>query len=218
MSVAEVLLFTHTDGSVCLYIHYKLGVMRMHEKLDNSKKFYRVVTCAIVAMGIVASSSVASALQRPAGKSKDSLVVVAPLEPVSMNPLKQANSFGSFWQPVTEAVIGLDSDFKITKQSLVVGWQQTVPGTWRLNLRPKIKFTNGEPWDAAALAFTLTTYRDTLGAPMRSYLTKLTSTSVISPTVLDVVFSAADSSIPSVLSAVRALPPVHYAKVGHDGF
>ena len=53
---------------------------------------------------------------------------------------------------------------------------------------------------------------------MRSYLTKLTSTSVISPTVLDVVFSAADSSIPSVLSAVRALPPVHYAKVGHDGF
>lgn len=218
MPVPEVLLFIHTDGSVCLYIHYKLGVMQMHKGLDNSKKFYRIVTCAIVAMGIVASSSVASATQRPSNKSKNSLVVVAPLEPVSMNPVKQANSFGNFWQNVTEAVVGLDANFNITKNNLVVGWNQTVPGTWRLNLRPKIKFTNGEPWDATALAFTLTTYRDTVGAPMRSYLTKLTSTSVVSPTVLDVVFSAADSSIPFVLSSIRALPPVYYAQVGHDGF
>ena len=190
----------------------------MHKKLINSRKFYQIVTCAIVATGIVASSSIASATQRPTSKSKDSLVVVAPIEPVSMNPIKQANSFGNFWQPVLEPLVVLDSNFKITKQGLVIGWKQTVPGTWRLILRSGIKFTNGEKWDAKALAFTLTSYRDTVGAPMRSYLTKLTSTRVISPTVLDVVFSAADSSIPSVLSSIRALPPVYYAQVGHDGF
>ena len=184
----------------------------------RSKKFARALVSVVLATGVLASASVASATQRTTGKKSDTLGIVAAVEPASMNPVKQANSFGNFWEQVQEPIVKLSNDFKITKNGLVTDWKQTTPGTWRLTLRSGVKFTNGEAWDATALAFTLVTYRDTVGAPMKSYLTKLTSTSVVSPTVLDVVFSAADSSIPAVLSAIRALPPVYYAQVGHDGF
>jgi peptide/nickel transport system substrate-binding protein len=184
----------------------------------RSKKFARVIVGVVLATGVLASATTASASQKITGKKSDTLGIVAPVEPASMNPVKQANSFGNFWEQVQEPIVKLSSDFKITKNGLVTDWKQTVPGTWRLTLRSGVKFTNGEPWDAAALAFTMTTYRDTVGAPMRAYLTKLTTTKVVSPTVLEAVFSAADSSIPAVLSSVRALPPVYYAQVGHDAF
>jgi len=149
---------------------------------------------------------------------KDTLVVVAALEPANMNPVKQANSFGNFWQPVVEPLVRTDVNFGLLKTGLVKNWRQIIPGTWRFELQKGIKFTNGEPWDATAMAFTLTTYRDTIGAPMRAYLLKITGFTVVSPTELNVSLSAPDNSLPAILTAIRALPPVHYSQVGHDGF
>ena len=145
----------------------------------RSKKFARALVSVVLATGVLASASVASATQRTTGKKSDTLGIIAAVEPASMNPVKQANSFGNFWEQVQEPIVKLSNDFKITKNGLVTDWKQTTPGTWRLTLRSGVKFTNGEPWDAAALAFTMTTYRDTVGAPMRAYLTKITTKKVV---------------------------------------
>lgn len=151
-------------------------------------------------------------------KTKDTLRIVYAIEPVNMNPVKQANSFGNFWEAISEPLVLQDYNFRLTPNGIITSWSQKTPGTWRFTIRPGLKFTNGEPLDAAAVGFTMTTYRDTIGAPMRAYLLKLQSTTVVSKTVLEATFSAGDLSIPAVLSSVRALPPTYYAQVGHDGF
>lgn len=151
-------------------------------------------------------------------QSKDTLRIVAAIEPVNMNPVKQANSFGNFWEPINEPLIKQDKNFQLTKNGIITNWQQKKPGEWTFTIRPNLKFTNGEPLDAAAVGFTLETYRDTVGAPMRAYLTKMVSTRAVNKTTLVATFQAGDLSIPAVLSSVRALPRVYYSQVGHDAF
>lgn len=151
-------------------------------------------------------------------QSKDTLRIVAAIEPVNMNPVKQANSFGNFWEPINEPLIKQDKNFRLTKNGIITNWQQKTPGVWTFTIRPNLKFTNGEPLDAAAVGFTMETYRDTVGAPMRAYLTKLVSTKAVNKTTLEATFQAGDLSIPAVLSSVRALPRVYYSQVGHDAF
>jgi len=151
-------------------------------------------------------------------KPKDTLRIVYAIEPVNMNPVKQANSFGNFWESISEPLVKQDYNFQLTREGIINSWAQTSPGVWRFTIRPGLKFTNGEPLDAAAVGFTMTTYRDTVGAPMRAYLLKLVSTRAVSKNVLEATFSEGNLSIPAVLSSVRALPPSYYAQVGHDGF
>ena len=178
---------------------------------------FKVLVFIWVAVGLIGSSSVL-AVERPMDNKKDDILkIVGAVEPANMNPVKQANSFGTYWQPVVEPLIRTDLKFRPIKTGLVTDWKRISPGTWQFTLQKGVTFTNGEPWDSSAMAFTLNTYRDTVGAPMRAYLGKI-KTSVVSPTVLDVVSSQPDSSIPFVMTAIRALPPVHYAKLGHDGF
>ena len=100
----------------------------------RSKKFARFIVGVVLATGVLASATTASASQRITGKKSDTLGIIAPVEPASMNPVKQANSFGNFWEQVQEPIVNLSSDFKITKNGLVTDWKQTVPGTWRLTL------------------------------------------------------------------------------------
>ena len=151
-------------------------------------------------------------------KTKDTLRIVYAIEPANMNPVKQANSFGNFWEAINEPLIKQDYAFRLTREGIITDWNQKSPGVWRFTIRPGLKFTDGEPLNAAAVGFTLMTYRDTIGAPMRSYLLKLQGVNAVSKTELEATFSSGDLSIPAVLSSVRALPPVYYSQVGHDGF
>ncbi len=174
----------------------------------------RLLKVPVVGM-LVASSISGSAVE---AQSKNTLRIVYAIEPVNMNPVKQANSFGNFWEAISEPLVGQDYKFQLTREGIITSWNQTSPGVWRFTIRPGLKFTNGEPLNAAAVGFTMTTYRDTVGAPMRAYLLKLVSTRAVSKTELEATFSEGNLSIPAVLSSVRALPPAYYAQVGHDGF
>ena len=168
-------------------------------------------TIAVVCFGAGASNV-------SAARAKDTLKIVYPIEPANMNPVKQANSFGNFWEAIQEPLIKQNYKFQITKDGIITDWKQTTPGVWRFSIRPGLKFTNGEPLDANAVGFTLRTYRDTVGAPMRAYLLKLVATKVINKTTLEATFASPDISIPAVLSSVRALPAVYYSQVGFDIF
>ena len=61
----------------------------------RSKKFARTLVSVVLATGVLASASVASATQRTTGKKSDTLGIIAPVEPASMNTVKQANRFGA---------------------------------------------------------------------------------------------------------------------------
>lgn len=189
--------------------------------LTNIRSRWKRVSIAgiLVASVLGGATAGASASVKPSVKaSKDNLRVVYPIEPVNLNPVKQANSFGNFWQPIMEPLVAQTPKFQIAKTGLITKWKQTNTNTWRFTLRKGVKFTNGEPWNATAAAFTIQTYKDAVGAPMRSYLLGITALTPVNATTLDVVTTTADSSMPSVLSAIRALPPKYYATKGFDAF
>ena len=197
-------------------------MFRRSKKIIRGTKIMIVIGLVVaisLPSALVASGIEQAAVGAPSGKPKmDELRIVLAVEPPSLNPLKQPQSFGNFWGSILDPLVLYSESFELTKNGLVTNWKQRGANTWRITLRPNVKFTNGELWDANAAAFTLTTYRDTIGAPMRAYLLQMTATEVVSPSVLDVTFAAPNGSFPAILSALRALPPKYYAEVGHDGF
>lgn len=151
--------------------------------------------------------------------SDRTLRVVAPAEPPSLNPINLAQSTGVVWGAMFESgLIALDPDFRPTQDGLITNWERPQLDTWRLTLRDGVTFHNGEPFDAEAVKFTIETYQASEGSPMRPYLLAVTSVDVVDPLTVDLVTESPDLSIPAVLTAVRALPPVYYAEVGADDF
>lgn len=60
-----------------------------------------------------------------------------------------------------ERLVFTDAEFKPVKTGLVDDWKQTGPTTWQIHAREGVQFTNGEPWNAKALKFSLDTLRTT---------------------------------------------------------
>ena len=87
--------------------------------------------------------------------AKDSITIVMPAEPGSINP----------WDPncnatldtavcneiVNEPFTWITSDnFEVVPLSGIESWEQVDEDTWQFTLRQGVKFHNGEPWNAAA--------------------------------------------------------------------
>lgn len=191
-------------------------------RIRNIHSRWKAIPIAgLVAVSVIGGATTvgASSAAKPSVKaSKDNLRIVYPIEPVNLNPVKQANSFGNFWQPIMDPLVAQTPAFQITNTGLITKWKQTSANTWRFTLRKNVKFTNGEAWNAKAAAFTIQTYKDMVGAPMRSYLLKITELKAVNATTLDVTESAPNSAMPAILSSIRALPPKYYASVGFDKF
>jgi len=146
------------------------------------------------------------------------LRVAIPVEPPSMNPVNLPQSTGLVWGAFLDPLIGLSDDFAPDDSGLVLAWEQVEPETWRFTLREGVTFHNGEPFNAAAMAFTIDTYRESAGAPMAPYLATITDMDPVEDLVLDVTTDGVNLSIPAAMSGLRALPPGYYAEVGAEDF
>ncbi|WP_162941675.1 ABC transporter substrate-binding protein [Desertimonas flava] len=181
-----------------------------------------VAAAALLTVPLAAGQAIASAELVGTTQSPDAdrtLRVVVPLEPPSLNPLNGSQSTGLVWGSMFEAgMIALDADGRPSDTGMITAWERTEPDTWRFTLRPDVTFHNGEPFDAEAVKFTIETYQAGESSPMRAYTLGITAVTVVDSLTVDVTTESPDLSIPAVLTALRALPPVYYTEVGEDAF
>jgi len=100
---------------------------------------------------------------------------------------------------------------------LATSWEVIDPVTWRIHLQKDVKFHDGEPFGADAVAFTLETYNSSTGEG-RPYYQYLDHTEVIDDYTIDLITKTPNPIVPETLSLLYILPPDYYVEVGQLGF
>ena len=94
---------------------------------------------------------------------KDLIRAVIPVEPDKLSPWQtgSAETGSIVRRNLGQPMAWLDIDtLTLGPTTAAIGWEQTAPDHWRIQLRPGVKFVNGEPWNAAAAAWNLTYHGD----------------------------------------------------------
>jgi peptide/nickel transport system substrate-binding protein len=169
-----------------------------------------------------APAAAAGATSAPAANASASdpnrvLKVVIGSEPLSLDPsvdVKDTSLIIDF--TYMEALASQNADQTISPL-LAESWSQVTPTKWRFKLRQGVKFQNGEPFNADAVAFSLDTFHNTKGDAKGQY-SYITSSEKVDDYTIDFNTDAPAAHLPSTLPKLFMVPPKYYAQVGPEGF
>jgi len=108
--------------------------------------------------------------------------------------------------------------------NLAESWRLLTDTTWQFKLRRGIKFHNGEPFDAAAVKFSVERMLNPAqGAPGRTSIASIDHVDVVDPYTVNVVTKTPFPLLPVRMSpghcgTVGILPPKYVAQVGDAAF
>jgi peptide/nickel transport system substrate-binding protein len=174
----------------------------------------RIAKMVVVLGWLLAVTTIAASAQAAALKD---LNVAFSAELRSLDPTIDNNSFSIATQSaVLESLARTTKDLSIVP-FLAESWTSIAPTKWRIKLRPGVKFHNGEPLNADAVAYSLQVYHNTMGMS-RGYLDFISSAEKVDDLTVDLITRDPTSILPSSLAFLYVFPPAYYAKVGPDGF
>ncbi len=145
---------------------------------------------------------------------------------VSDLPRSQGNPFtesgtpsGYTWAALFDGLTRLDAEGKLVP-ALAEDWEQVDAHTWRFQLRQDVRFTNGEEFNAAAVAATLAWLQSPEG---RSTLIGNEVRGIVDVTTrgdyrIDITTATPDAILPQRMSAVMIVAPGAWQRLGPEGF
>jgi peptide/nickel transport system substrate-binding protein len=108
--------------------------------------------------------------------------------------------------------------------NLAESWRVVNDTTWQFKLKRNVKFHNGEPFDAAAVKFSIERMLNPKqGAPGRTSIATIDHVDVVDPYTVNVITKAPFPLLPVRMSpghcgTVGMVPPKYLAEVGDAGF
>ena len=135
-----------------------------------------------------------------------SLVIATSIEPGNLDvQLTSTAVVNEAMYNIYDALTVFDRNVNVVPQ-LALSWKNTSPTTWRFNLRPNVKFQNGEAFTAAAAVFSiqraLTPTSTNLG-----YYSLLKGASVAGKNAINVETTAPDPNLPAELTFLPMVAP-----------
>lgn len=118
-------------------------------------------------------------------------------------------------------------DFLVTRDAanklapgIATEWSSPDEKTWRFKIRDGVKFHNGEPCDANAVAYSINRLKDPKTKSPIVELTYVTSAKAVDAHTVDFQMSAPDPIIPAKLTLFGGVivPPKYIQEKGDDGF
>ena len=172
--------------------------------------FARAILTACLALGFASPSADAATVR----------IGVSSLPPQNGNPF--ASPARTTWYTGRAYMDMLTQLGEGTKPepALALSWTSTDPTTWIVKLRPKVTFSNGEPFDAAAVVFTYE-YLKTPEAQVDAIAREadgIVSVRAIDPLTVEFKTKIPDPGFARQLSVTPIIPPGYWKKVGKDGF
>jgi len=165
--------------------------------------------------GIVSlvSAALAAALAGPAAAQDASreVRIVLPEQPANLEPCGTiVTNIGQILnQNVTEPLSVINPKTGKAEPKLAAGWEQLDPNTWRIKLRQGVKFHDGAPFNAKAVAYSIermTGGKVTCSNMAKFGNAKLTVTPVDEYTV-EIKSDRPEPILPTLLSVVMAVSP-----------
>jgi peptide/nickel transport system substrate-binding protein len=154
------------------------------------------------------------------GSFNGSLRVSMPADVKSLDPQKQGDIPSmSVASNIFDTLTTRDANNKLVG-SLATSWKAVDPKTWRFTIRKGVKFHNGEPLNAAAVAFSINRLVDPKTASPIVELRFVKAAKVVDEYTVDFQMTAPDPIIPEKVSLFGGVvvPPKYLAEKGDDGF
>lgn len=166
---------------------------------------------------VISGCQTNTASSEGSNSNRTDMTVLTGGEPRSMNCAVVSAFDQMISTAFVERLVPTDDDFTPTKEGLVDEWEQTGPTSWELHAREGVEFSNGEPWNAEALKFSLDTLRTTEGSVM-AFFAPFAKVTVADEQTVKVETSEPTTAVPALLAFGCAFPPKYYQKVGVEGF
>lgn len=148
-------------------------------------------------------------------------VAVSGLPPAQGNPHTGTNVPTSYtWSAIFDGLTYVN-DRGQTEPALAFSWQAVSPTVWRFALRPGVKFSNGEVFDAEAVAATvryLTGPGRDIGVSVAREVEDVVDVRAVDPLTVEIVTDKANPFLPQGMSTVRIVAPQQWARLGPEGF
>lgn len=147
------------------------------------------------------------------------LTIAQPASATAMDPgfLKEA---ATLVDNVFDTMVLRDASMAL-KPGLATSWKAIDDTTWQFDLRQDVKFTNGEPVNAAAVKFSLDRILDPANkAPTISYIRTIKAVNVTGEYQVQIHTDGPDPLLPTRMSRYPAyiVPPAYVSKVGAAEF
>jgi len=105
------------------------------------------------------------------------------------------------------------------RPALATGWKQSSETTLEVTLRSGVRFSNGEPFTAEAVKFSIERiFKPEFLSTVRGRIPFIKSVDAVSPTVVKIETTRPDVLLPRRLAAVFIVPPRYVQQVGDQGF
>jgi peptide/nickel transport system substrate-binding protein len=178
----------------------------------------RIALAALAVASLASLSACGSVGLSDTSQGGNTLRVVLPSEPVSMNPVFSVYSDSRSWGSIFDRLVGIDKKtMQPTQEGLLTSWKQETPTTWVFDVRPNVKFHNDEAFDATAAAFTVKEWRDNPKSIWRGYYA-IVKDAAAQDGKLVITTTVPYAALPALLTTAMAVPPAYYKKVGANGF
>ncbi len=174
---------------------------------------------ALVAAGLVAGlASALAASGSPAPSSGGVVLRIGQLgDPDNLNPFLGTNAAAfTVWYMNYDSLVGLSAaDLTPEKTTgLAQDWTNTSDGkTWTFNLRPNVKWQDGQPLTAADVAFTINYIVDNNNANWIAYMTNIKKATAVDPSTVRIDCSAPQPALLTNLGEVPILPEHVWSKI-----
>jgi peptide/nickel transport system substrate-binding protein len=136
------------------------------------------------------------------------------------NPYSSTSISESYtWSAIFDALTEVDAEANV-RPALATEWHALDELTWRFTLRPDVKFSNGEAFNADAVvnAVDYLTSDEAAGESMARELSPLIGATAISDLEVEITTRQPTLILPAMLAAMRIVAPQAWRELGPIGF
>jgi peptide/nickel transport system substrate-binding protein len=145
---------------------------------------------------------------------------VVAFPPAGPDPRKSVSAIGAYtWSPMLEALTAFTETSELVPE-LALSWSAPTPTTWILKLRPGVRFSNGAPMDAAAVAanFAWMLTAEGKSSVVGRSIESLSGARAVDPLTVEITTSTPDAILPRELATFYIVEPRQWNALGPEGF
>ncbi|TDO46395.1 peptide/nickel transport system substrate-binding protein [Kribbella sp. VKM Ac-2527] len=182
----------------------------------------RPLVAGLVTAALVAGCSGGTATGSEGGsgspKRGGQLILATNTEPATLDPATCATYGWERCEPIFGTLLRYDQDMAVFEPGMAESFESADGKTWTLKLRSGLKFTDGTPFDAAAVVFNWDRIKDPKTLSPAASIAKKMTWSVVDPLTVKVTVAQTNYQLPwaLVLSLSMIGSPAAIQKAGPD--
>jgi peptide/nickel transport system substrate-binding protein len=170
----------------------------------------RLVPIAVMVAGTIVIGACGSSTQSVHHTGPNVVHIAIGDDPKSLDPqaVEDGNAL-AVYDNIAETLVFRDTKTNQLAPGLALSWSSTNSTTWEFKLRPNVKFSDGEPFNADAVVYSVKRIIDPKYTTEQSdWFGVINGATKVDDLTADITTSAPDPQVPSRMSLIMMVPPV----------